>query len=127
MPERTLQERQNSCSSPSVGRGRSIQRRSFLGAIGAGGGAAVLPGGSQAMAGPFSKADVSDHLVPADKKLSAEWLASLTNRGQAEVFSGEQLDDREITTKIQRDARRIIVHFSQGLDITAGQTLLLEL
>ncbi|WP_182867967.1 GH116 family glycosyl-hydrolase [Rhodopirellula sp. JC639] len=91
MPERTIQERQNSCSAPSVGRGGAIQRRSFLGAIGAGGGAAVLPTGSQAIAGPFSEADVSDHLVPADKKLSAEWLASLTNRGQAEVFSGEQL------------------------------------
>lgn len=59
--------------------------------LGAGASAAMLPVGTRAMAGPFSRADVSDHLVPADKKLAAEWLASLTQRGQAEVFSGEQL------------------------------------
>ena len=43
------------------------------------------------MAGPFAADDVASHLIPADKKLTPEWVASLTGRGQAEVFSGEQL------------------------------------
>ena len=43
------------------------------------------------MAGPFAADDVASHLIPADKKLTPEWVASLTERGQAEVFSGEQL------------------------------------
>ena len=56
-----------------------------------GAGAAMLPVGTGAIAGPFSRDDVSDHLVPADKKLAAQWVASLTERGQAEVFSGDRL------------------------------------
>ena len=40
---------------------------------------------------------VSRHLIPADKKLAAGWLASLTERGQAEVFSGEQLDTSAVS------------------------------
>lgn len=43
------------------------------------------------MAGPFSNADVAKHLVPADKKLSPQWLASLTQRGAAEVYRGGEL------------------------------------
>ena len=43
------------------------------------------------MAGPFAADDVAIHLIPADKKLTPEWVASLTHRGQAEVFSGEEL------------------------------------
>ena len=65
-----------------------MKRRNFLGMLGAGAGAAVLPVETRAMAGPFSKADVSKHLVPADKKLAAEWLASLTRRCQAEGVAG---------------------------------------
>ncbi|WP_419194961.1 GH116 family glycosyl-hydrolase [Novipirellula herctigrandis] len=51
----------------------------------------MLPIGAQAMAGPFTKADVSNHLIPADKKLATQWIASLTERGKAEIFSSEQL------------------------------------
>lgn len=43
------------------------------------------------MAGPFSKEDIANHLIPVDKKLTSDWLASLTKRGQAEVFSGDEL------------------------------------
>ncbi len=79
-------------SSPnSCGCGSSIKRRIFLKILGAGTGATVLPVGTHVMAGPFSKADLSNHLIPADKKLTPEWLASLTQRGAAEVFKGEQL------------------------------------
>ena len=43
------------------------------------------------MAGPFTQADLSEHLIPADKKLKPKWVDSLTARGRAEVFSGDQL------------------------------------
>ena len=42
------------------------------------------------MAGPFTRAEF-EQLVPADKKLSPEWVASLTARGQREVYRGADL------------------------------------
>ena len=84
-------ENRKSCSSASCGCGSSIQRRDFLAMVGAGAGAVMLPVGARVMAGPFAKADTSKHLVPADKKLADDWVDSLTQRGQAEVFSGKEL------------------------------------
>lgn len=43
-----------------------------------------------AMAGPFEGADFTK-LVPADKKLTAAWMSALTERGEAEWFSSEDL------------------------------------
>ena len=43
-----------------------------------------------AMAGPFTREDF-EHLVPADKKLSAEWVKSLFTRGVPEVYRGAYL------------------------------------
>ncbi|MGD9420493.1 MAG: GH116 family glycosyl-hydrolase [Verrucomicrobiota bacterium JB025] len=48
--------------------------------------------GAPAMAGPFSKEDAAKHLIPAEKKLSPQWLASLTERGAPEVFQGKDLN-----------------------------------
>ena len=42
------------------------------------------------MAGPFTRED-SDHLVPADKKLSPDWVKSLIARGTPEVLRGSEL------------------------------------
>ncbi len=42
------------------------------------------------MAGPFTREDF-DHLVPADKKLSPEWVKSLFARGTPEVLRGGEL------------------------------------
>ena len=42
------------------------------------------------MAGPFTREDF-DHLVPADKKLSPEWVKSLTARGERTVYRGGEL------------------------------------
>ncbi|CAA6677701.1 MULTISPECIES: GH116 family glycosyl-hydrolase [unclassified Lentimonas] len=53
--------------------------------------ALLLSGRLPVMAGPFSKTDIANHLIPADKKLSAAWLNSLTQRGAPEVFSGDEL------------------------------------
>lgn len=44
-----------------------------------------------AMAGPFTSADF-DRLVPADKKLSPEWVKSLFERGTPEVLAGDELN-----------------------------------
>lgn len=43
-----------------------------------------------AMAGPFSREDF-DKLVPADKKLSPEWVKSLFAKGAPEVLTGSDL------------------------------------
>ena len=43
-----------------------------------------------AMAGPFTREDF-DHLVPADKKLSADWIKSLFARGTPEILRGSEL------------------------------------
>ncbi|UCD29033.1 MAG: hypothetical protein JSV03_00685 [Planctomycetota bacterium] len=54
-----------------------------------------LTGPVSVMAGPFTnnkgKGDIS-HFVPADKKLSKEWLNSLFTRGVQEVYRGKDLD-----------------------------------
>ena len=66
-----------------------IARRDFgklVGLAGVGALVARMP----AMAGPFTRADFAK-LVPADKKLSPEWLKSLTARGAPEVLQGENL------------------------------------
>ena len=42
------------------------------------------------LAGPVTRADF-EQLVPADKKLSPEWVKSLFARGTPEVLRGEQL------------------------------------
>ena len=43
------------------------------------------------MAGPFTRRDF-DKLVPADKKLRPEWVASLTARGERTIYRGADLD-----------------------------------
>ena len=42
------------------------------------------------MAGPFTREDF-DHLVPAEKKLSPDWVKSLFARGKPEVLHGSEL------------------------------------
>ena len=42
------------------------------------------------MAGPFTREDF-DHLVPADKKLSPDWVKSLFARGKPEILRGGEL------------------------------------
>ncbi|MBI2425134.1 MAG: hypothetical protein HYV27_20075 [Candidatus Hydrogenedentes bacterium] len=71
--------------------GPGIGRREFFRAAGAGFVAAPIAGAM--MAGPFSAVDAaSGHLIPEDKRLSAEWLRSLYERGAKEVFSGASLE-----------------------------------
>ena len=67
-----------------------VPRRDFLKWVGAGSAAAACHPWRFAMAGPLSRADF-EHLVPADKKLTPEWLQSLTARGQRAVYRGTEL------------------------------------
>ncbi len=57
----------------------------------AGAAAASLSQSFNAMAGPFTADGQSEHLIPADKKLTPEWLESLSQRGEPEVYRGDQL------------------------------------
>lgn len=43
------------------------------------------------MAGPFDSKDAADHFVPADKKLSPEWVRALFARGEQTWYSGNDL------------------------------------
>jgi hypothetical protein len=64
-----------------------LDRRTFLKHTGAGGVALALGGKAMSvMAGPFESGEF-EKLIPADKKLSAAWLRSLTERGEAEWYS----------------------------------------
>lgn len=65
-------------------------RRDFLTSIGVGAVAAtsgVLP----VMAGPFEASDF-EKLIPADKKLSPDWIKSLFARGTPTVYRGKDLE-----------------------------------
>ncbi|MCM2372846.1 GH116 family glycosyl-hydrolase [Aporhodopirellula aestuarii] len=72
-----------SCTPSSAG------RRDFIKASGLTVGM-LLAGQSAVMAGPFTKDDF-EHIVPADKKLSKEWIDSLYARGKALSASGKEL------------------------------------
>jgi non-lysosomal glucosylceramidase len=77
------------CDSANCGCRRGLSRREFLALAGAG--AALAAARRPVMAGPFQAADFAK-LVPPDKKLSPEWLQSLTARGTREVYRGADLD-----------------------------------
>jgi non-lysosomal glucosylceramidase len=65
-------------------------RREFLKGVAAGAAVVALRPWN-AMAGPFTRADF-EKLVPEDKKLSAEWLQSLTARGEPLAYRGADLE-----------------------------------
>src|SRR5262245_25309268 len=67
----------------------STTRREFLQLLGVG--MAALAAGPAVMAGPFDAADF-DKLVPANKKLSPDWVRSLFERGQRTFARGAELD-----------------------------------
>jgi len=71
--------------------GSRLSRRQFLKDTGAGVVALSTMGTTiPVMAGPFSVDDF-ERLVPTDKKLSAVWIRSLFERGEADWFSGDDL------------------------------------
>ncbi len=88
------QDPRNDCDSSGCGCGPqplSIGRRDFLATAGLGAAAAALLRELPAMAGPFDDRDF-ETLVPADKKLSPQWVGGLTRRGQPETYRGAELN-----------------------------------
>jgi non-lysosomal glucosylceramidase len=72
---------------------RGWNRRTFLKWTGLGAAAlSAAPSGLTAVAGPFASSDVSDHFVPADKKLDAAWLAELSAKGASTWYQGSDLE-----------------------------------
>ena len=70
--------------------GCAVERRDFIKLATLGVAAALSPG-LTALAGPFKASDF-DNLVPADKKLNAEWVKSLFARGERTVYRGGELE-----------------------------------
>ena len=68
--------------------GEGTSRREFLKLAGLAAAAAALANGAMGESAP--PPDLAT-LVPADKKLKADWLASLTARGEPAVYRGEDL------------------------------------
>jgi uncharacterized protein (DUF608 family) len=77
------------CHGADCGCQGGLSRRKFL--ILAGAGAAAAATRMPVMAGPFEAKDF-EKLVPADKKLSPEWVQSLSARGTPVVYRGKDLD-----------------------------------
>jgi len=69
-----------------------MDRRKFVAITGVGGASLVVrAAGLAPVAGPFRHQDVIDHFVPADKKLSRDWVAGLFARGESSWYSGDDL------------------------------------
>jgi hypothetical protein len=67
-----------------------VDRRAFIKTVGLSA-AAALASDRMIMAGPFEAADF-EKLIPADKKLSPEWIKSLFARGVRTVYRGAELE-----------------------------------
>lgn len=65
-----------------------MDRRSFVQLSGI---SLAALGVGAAMAGPFTPEDTEDHFIPTDKKLAAEWVAGLFQRGESTWYSGDDL------------------------------------
>lgn len=74
--------------------GGPVGRRTFLKIAGAGVAAHALGRPIAVMAGPFERGANGEirHFVPADKKLAPEWVRSLFDRGEPEVYRARDLE-----------------------------------
>ncbi|MEP2775544.1 MAG: GH116 family glycosyl-hydrolase [Luteolibacter sp.] len=84
-----MQESQSPAPNPPLQESPSLGRRHFLKTTGLT--AAMLAAARfDMMAGPFTNADF-DKIIPADKKLGRDWIASLYARGEALSATGQDL------------------------------------
>ena len=73
-------------------RGCGVDRREFIATSAASGaGVAAALSGLPIVAGPFLQPAGADHFVPADKKLSSDWISALYARGEPAWYTGEDL------------------------------------
>jgi hypothetical protein len=69
-----------------------MDRREFVVTAAAGSAAfAAAVSGLPIVAGPFTRQAEADHFVPADKKLTREWIQTLYARGESAWYSGDDL------------------------------------
>ncbi|MFZ5831079.1 MAG: GH116 family glycosyl hydrolase [Planctomycetota bacterium] len=68
-----------------------MPRRTFIQMAGLAASATVASR-AKAIAGPFDKQDTSGHTVPADKKLSPDWIAGLFAKGHRTWYQGKDLE-----------------------------------
>src|SRR5438105_1794612 len=69
-----------------------LDRRAFLERVSVGAAAfGIATLGMPAVAGPFEAKDF-EKLIPADKKLSPEWIKSLYARSRRTIYRGAELD-----------------------------------
>jgi non-lysosomal glucosylceramidase len=72
---------------------QAMNRREFVQTAGAGSAAlAMMASGFPLVGGPFLRDGQSDHFVPADKKLTGEWLDALFARGEPVWYDGDDLE-----------------------------------
>ncbi|MHB8969975.1 MAG: GH116 family glycosyl hydrolase [Pirellulaceae bacterium] len=88
--EMDAKERAGGCGEAGCCPPVTMQRRTFIQWAGLGA-AALTAGARSATAGPFTAEDLIDHCVPVDKKLSADWLRALTDRGEPTWYRGTDL------------------------------------
>jgi len=67
-----------------------MDRREFVKVVGFGA-VSALASGLSPMAGPFETSDF-ERLIPADKKLSPDWIKSLFARGARTIYRGAELE-----------------------------------
>jgi uncharacterized protein (DUF608 family) len=79
----------DNCCKDEITEKHKIKRREFLKLAAAGAAILGLPG-ANAFAGPFDYNDM-DHLIPADKKFSPQWLKTLAQKGIPEVYTDKEL------------------------------------
>ncbi|HPP54895.1 MAG TPA: GH116 family glycosyl-hydrolase, partial [Thermoguttaceae bacterium] len=80
-----------SCRKGQAGGSSGVSRRSFLQWTGLSAAAAGM-GSNVWGAQAAESAQTSDHFVPVEKNLSADWLAGLTAKGQPTWYQGKDLD-----------------------------------
>ncbi|NIM52864.1 MAG: hypothetical protein GTN78_26660, partial [Gemmatimonadales bacterium] len=72
-------------------RSKEMDRREFVATVGAGAAFAAMAPRLDIVAGPFVRQAQADHFVPADKKLTPEWIQALFTRGESIWYSGDDL------------------------------------
>ncbi|MDO6721355.1 GH116 family glycosyl hydrolase [Psychrosphaera sp. 1_MG-2023] len=87
--DNSIDKKQSCCNTSNHSEPESKSRRQFV--KGSGLTALMLMAGSRnVMAGPFNMKDYNE-IIPADKKLSKQWIASLYERGKAMTATGDNL------------------------------------
>jgi len=84
-------EQQECCGGASACDPGAPSRRQFIKLAGSGAASLAVLGEAPATGAADQSADAPDHFVPADKKLSPEWIEALSAKGGPTFYSGDDL------------------------------------